>query len=271
MDKLTLIPIGGLANRIYAITSAIAYCQVHSIPLKIVWFKDWGMGADFHSLFKLSPAIKDVEIKDGKWYDYLILDKPRRKNFWFPILWQMIAFDYRIYEKDIYRYKTPQDIFTDFEKGKFVYLIHLAKFYDASDMLKAVEPNEQIQARIMERIKNFPDYTVGIHIRRTDNIASIQHSPLTFFIENMEKEIKLHPKVAFYVATDSEEDKARLKEQFKERIITSPYKADRSTSEGIIEAITEMYALKSTQKIYGSYRSSYSILAADLSNIPLII
>ena len=62
MDKLTLIPIGGLANRIYAITSAIAYCQAHSIPLKIVWFKDWGMGADFHSLFKLSPAIKDVEI-----------------------------------------------------------------------------------------------------------------------------------------------------------------------------------------------------------------
>ena len=57
----------------------------------------------------------------------------------------------------------------------------------------------------------------------------------------------------------------------QERIITSPYKADRSTSEGIIEAITEMYALKSTQKIYGSYRSSYSILAADLSNIPLII
>ena len=83
--------------------------------------------------------------------------------------------------------------------------------------------------------------------------------------------MKLHPEVAFYVATDSEEDKTRLKEQFKERIITSPYKADRSTSEGIIEAITEMYALKSTQKIYGSYRSSYSILAADLSNIPLII
>lgn len=271
MNKLTLVPIGGLANRIYAITSAIAYCQAHAIPLKIVWFKDWGMGAGFHALFKLSPAIRNVEIKDGKWYDYLMLDKPRRKNFWLPMLWQTAAFDHRIYEKDIYRYKEPQDIFADFEKGKSVYLIHLAKFYDAPGMLKVIEPNEQIQARIMERIKGFTEYTVGIHIRRTDNIASIRHSPLSFFIENMEKEIRLHPEVTFYVATDSEEDKAKLKERFKERIITSPYKADRSTSEGIIEAITEMYALKSTRKIYGSYRSSYSILAADLSDIPLII
>ena len=240
MDKLTLIPIGGLANRIYAITSAIAYCQVHSIPLKIMWFKDWGMGADFHTLFKLLPTIKDVEIKDGKWYDYLMLDKPRRKNFWFPILWQMIAFDHRIYEKDIYRFKEPQDIFTNFEKGKFIYLIHLAKFYDAPNMLKAIEPNKQIQTRITERIKDFTEYTIGIHIRRTDNIASIQHSPLTFFIENMEKEIRLHPEVTFYVATDAEKDKAQLKKQCKERIITSPYKAERSMSEGIMEAITEM-------------------------------
>ena len=73
MKSLTLVPIGGLANRFYAITSAIAFCRDHDITLRVIWFKDKGMGADFHSLFELSETVDKhkVEIVDAKWFHYL--------------------------------------------------------------------------------------------------------------------------------------------------------------------------------------------------------
>ena len=57
MKRLTLIPIGGLANRFNAITSAIAFCRDYHIKLRVIWFKDKGMGANFHDLFELSEDV----------------------------------------------------------------------------------------------------------------------------------------------------------------------------------------------------------------------
>ena len=78
--KLTLVPIGGLANRLYAITSAIAFCEDHDIDLKVVWFKDWGMGADFHALFELAGNHPHVEIVDVTWKDYIYEDATEQNS-----------------------------------------------------------------------------------------------------------------------------------------------------------------------------------------------
>ena len=102
MKRLTLIPIGGLGNRIFAIASTIAYCKKQKCPLRIVWFRDWGMGARFRELFELSDKVKNVEVIDARWQDY-IYDRPRRRNLWLPYLYQRFAFDERLYERKIYR------------------------------------------------------------------------------------------------------------------------------------------------------------------------
>lgn len=49
---ITFIPLGGLANRYYAIISILSFCLDHNVKLRIMWFKDWGMGADFKSIFE---------------------------------------------------------------------------------------------------------------------------------------------------------------------------------------------------------------------------
>ena len=41
---ITFIPLGGLANRYYAIISILSFCLDHNVKLRIMWFKDWGMG-----------------------------------------------------------------------------------------------------------------------------------------------------------------------------------------------------------------------------------
>ena len=100
MKRLTLIPIGGLANRFNAITSAIAFCRDYHIKLRVIWFKDKGMGANFHDLFELSEDVDKsmVEIIDAKWFHY-IYDRPRRRNFWIPYIFQTKMFKKKAMKK----------------------------------------------------------------------------------------------------------------------------------------------------------------------------
>ncbi|MDR0604781.1 MAG: glycosyltransferase [Bacteroidales bacterium] len=88
MKTLLLVTIGGLANRMYAILSAIAFCRDNNIKLKILWLKDRGMGADFTDIF-----ISRTEIITPKWYHYLLYDSHRKRNLYILQLWQCLMFN----------------------------------------------------------------------------------------------------------------------------------------------------------------------------------
>ena len=83
----------------------------------------------------------------------------------------------------------------------------------------------------------------------------------------MQEEIGMNGDCQFYVATDSEEEKKRLKDIFGERILTLPRAADRNSITGMQDALVELYVLSHTRKILGSMQSSYSETAAQISNI----
>lgn len=272
MKTLTFVPIGGLANRFYAITSAIAFCQDYNIKLRVIWFKDKGMGADFHSLFKLSENVdkSNVEVIDAKWYHY-IYDRPRKRNLWLPCILQIFFFRKRSYEKDIDSFNIDS-ILNPLLKGKRVYLVHYGRFCSQINM-KALALNGNIKLKANEIISSFPrkNKVIGVHIRRTDNIVSIQKSPLYLFVEALDKEIEIDPLICFYVASDSLKEKKILKERYKERVFMLEEEAQRSNTIGIENALLELYLLSQTKKIYGSVYSSFSTLASELSRIPLHI
>ena len=80
---LTLVPIGGLANRFYAVTSALSFCLDNQIALKVIWFKDKGMGAGFYDLFNLDPSLRqDVTVVDAKWSVSFV----RIQSIWFILI-----------------------------------------------------------------------------------------------------------------------------------------------------------------------------------------
>lgn len=269
-NSLTLVPIGGLANRLYAIASAIAFCKERGISLKVIWFKDKGMGANFHSILALSKETENVEIIDAGWKEWFY-DRPRKKNFWLPYLWQRLAFGERIYEKAINRGFSSDELAKTFEKHKSVYIVHYCLFYDRPDLLKSLHPVESIRRRIEERIHAFSldKQVIGIHIRRGDHIRSRLNSPLSLFINKIEEEIEKNPDACFYVASDDYEEKNKLKERFGDRIITLFDKVERDNEKGIADAMVELYTLSSMKKIYGSLASTYSLLAARLSGITI--
>ncbi|WP_455639391.1 hypothetical protein [Parabacteroides sp.] len=270
MNSLTLVPIGGLANRIYAISSAIALCEKNQIRLKIIWFKGWGMGSRFHSLFEISPEWKNVEIVDAKWYHYLY-DRPRKKNFWLPYIWQRIAFRKRVYEKDILAGFSVDQILNAIKTSSPVYLVHYCEFYTTSERTHLLIPIASIIAKIQDRVHSFSlrDNVIGIHIRRGDHQSAILKSPLSLFIGKMNEEIINDPSVRFYVASDSYSEKEKLKDLFGERILTIFEEVRRDNKAGIENALIELYALSATKKIYGSVASTYSQLAAKLGGIEI--
>lgn len=268
MKSLTLIPIGGLANRIFAISSAIAFCQDNQIRLRVIWFKDWGMGANFHSLFELSSKWDNVEIIDAKWYHYLY-DRPRKRNLWLPYIWQKLSFEKLLYEREIYMDDIPY--FEKLNFSKSLYAVHCSWFYERDDILLDFIPVSDINKRINQKLEQFSSNTIGIHIRRTDHALSIEKSPNSLFIEQIKKEIELDSNAKFYLASDSLEDKKEIKDLFGNKIITSFDQVRRNDEEGIKEAVTELFALSSTRKIYGSFQSTYSRLAARISGIELHI
>ena len=109
---------------------------------------------------------------------------------------------------------------------------------------------------------------VGVHIRRTDHKKCISESPLSFFIETMNKEPK---NTKFYLATDCNETKKKMLELFKDRIITNNIVLKRTSVEGVKGAISDFVNLANCSKIIGTKHSSFSDMAALYGNINLVV
>ena len=133
------------------------------------------------------------------------------------------------------------------------------------------KPIPILEHAIEARTIAFNQNTVGLHIRRGDHKKSIEYSPLRLFIDAIEREIAQNTDTNFYLASDSLPIKRRLVNQFGERIITQLAPTSRNSEQGMQDAVVDLYALSRTRKIYGSYWSSYSRVAANLSNIELVI
>lgn len=266
---VTLVPYGGLANRMKAIESIIALIRGTNIQATAIWFKDKGLNCSFEQLFQ-SIDIPNLRLRNAVLSDYILYDRPRRKNLFIPFIFEKAAFNNCLYEDDVTQRVSMNFDFRQWVlSNKKTYLSACVLFYPGESKFRfnSFIPVPWLQERINERCKNFTNYTVGVHIRRTDNINSIRESPTELFIQRMKKEIESESDVRFYVASDSTEEKKKLTSIFGDRIITDWKPTSRSTPEGIEDALVELYSLSRTQKIFGSHRSSYSETAAEIGNI----
>lgn len=271
---ITLVPVGGLANRMRAIDSAIALAEDTNHELQIIWFKDKGLNCKFHDLFQ-SFQLPGVSIKEADSLDLLLNDRPRKKNLHLPSIFLSIQYDDKLYEKDV------TDLFYlqfDFKQWvlnhKNVWIASYIYFYPIKATKRRYhifQPTLELEAEINKRCAQWNKPTIGVHIRRTDNIDSIQQSPTELFIRHMEQALVQNPDTSFYLATDSEKEKELLIAHFGERIQTSPYPASRNTKEGVQEGLVELYTLSRTKQIFGSSNSSYTDAAAIIGNIGIHI
>ena len=269
---VTLVPYGGLANRMKAIEAMIALVSEADIDAHVIWFKDKGLNCSFDELFQ-PIHIPRLNLREAKPADHIFIDRPRKRNLFIPLFFENMHFDSCLHENEV-----TQNTYRNFDFKKWIlshkktYLSACLQFHpsDIRYRFNSFISTQCLQEQIDEGCRKLNAHTVGIHIRRTDNVLSIKESPTELFINRMEKEIEIQPDVQFYLASDSLDEKRRLISVFGDRIITSWGETSRQSPEGIKEALIELYTLSKTRKILGSHYSSYSQTAAEIGKIPYV-
>lgn len=268
---ITIEPTGGLANRMRVIASGIWLKDQLSTGLTVVWNLNDELNCPFGDLFEPLTGVSIIA-KPTKYYRLRRSNQPtgfaQSKT---KAINALLGIDYCIQEIDFHELIWPGklDILETAKKNKHLYIQTCQEFGDNLYAFKLFKPISQLLAGIQKTTASFGPDAVGVHIRRTDNTFSIQHSPLDLFTEAMQQAIDVRPETTFYLSSDDAETKATLIEIFGERIITQNKKTDRKSVAGVQDAILDMYCLAATQSILGSYWSSFSDVAARINNIPL--
>lgn len=263
------VPSGGLANRMRAIASAYTLTQAVDSRLQIVWFQDWALCAPFSSIF--TPTAR-LCLREATLKDKLLYDRARRKNLWLPALPQWLLFEQRLHEDDIWPLMVDKYDFASWQRGRRCYMSCYMDFYpyDSCLLHELFKPVREITDAVNRNREQLDGHhAIGIHIRRTDHVISIQKSPTSLFIDKIKEETDQHADTKVFLATDSNDVKQELKSVFGSRIVTPDAEARRDGVEGIRGGVVDMYTLAATQKIYGSQGSTFSKMASRLGGIEL--
>lgn len=261
---MTITPQGGLCNRLRVLFSAIQVANNGAGPIEIHWAKNPECCAWFEELF-LPISTPSIKVVHRKWWAL-----PRtRRNLHLPEFLRY-AMGYHVQRANC----VPKDDteFYNLAKAHKVYLSGCSKLcsYDKS-CIEMITPEPALKQRIDSIVQNFSAHTIGVHIRRTDNVISIEHSTNQGFMRAMDRALKADSKANFFLATDDAALKRELIEKYGDIIITQQAPVSRSSIEGMRDAVVDLWCLASASRIIGSYWSSFSDTAAELFDAPLEI
>lgn len=268
MKKMVFVPAGGLANRMRAMAASYTLARKVGVEMKAVWFRDWALNAPFHALFE--PIQQEgLSIRDASFFDYVTLDRPRRKNLFVPRLYQRMMFRDALYEARITPLRMQHFDFEAWFRQGGIYLASYTDFYpyDYDLLRKLFVPLPDVWRQIDAFAEGFSSHTIGVHIRRTDNKASILQSPTELFVDAIDKEVEQNDDTVIFLATDSEAIKDEMRSRYGRRLLTAGDEADRNSITGIKGGVVDMYTLARTNRIYGSFQSSFSELASQIGGI----
>lgn len=273
MKTNTIILEGGLGNRMRVAAAAYAMAERTCIPMRVLWTSQWGMRCRFDELFKEASSGEGKFIRDASGFERLLFARPTLKNLHLPRLLQRLRYRPIIYAPQIwYLNKDGFDYEAWFRQGGGLMTAYRDFCpWTSDDLRRLFQPNDEVQRLIDERTAAFSPYTIGLHIRRTDHQQAIDESPLELFTNVVDQEAGQHSDLRIYLATDDEATKQHFFDRYGDRILTSPAEATRESTDGIRDALVEMYALSRTRHIYGSAGSTFSPIAACLGDVPITI
>ena len=243
-------PQGGLCNRMRTIAGAYKLAKITNKRLVVLWVRSSEMNECFHQLFEPMP-FKVIDDRQGSFIQRWLWRIVSRTHYFTLI-------DDEKIQNSGWRDSSTLDWAKEYTKKNLLICA-------CHDIIKDCDytifkPLESIKKRCSIDIN---DNVIGIHIRRTDNMESVRNSPTEMFVQKMNEEIETMKAVRFFLSTDDPKEEALLKERFGNRIIINPKTSiDRNNPIAIQEALLDLYSLSRCRKIYGSYYSSFSDVAA---------
>ncbi len=252
-------PIGGLCNRMRAINSAYHLALDLGQELTVIWTAKAELNCPFGKLFIIPSSVNVIENK-GKTARRYKLQRYFSNLYLNEEAVGRLNEDNHGISKDLFRQK------------KRIYIHTGYQFYRTENYSKLFIPTKEICKRIDEQKRNWKGRVVGVHVRRTDNKQAIQGSSTDGFIAQMKKEIYGEPNTNFFLATDSDIESEALRKRFGSRIyMQENKKCERDSEEGMKAALVDLLCLAGTEKLIGSYWSSFSDLSSEYYGIEKVI
>ena len=248
---LNIMPIGGLCNRLRVINAARKLALDVGAKLRIWWFVNHEMNARFTDLFKYDKSCGFTILQIGGSAMRLCHIFSRYNPFWIP------HSDRDKFVQNIKSGKTSKN-----------YLSTFSDFYPNEDY-SWLRPNDALQNEIENFSARLGDNAIGLHIRRTDNVQAIAMSPDFLFEERISDELKRCPSKKFFLSTDDDKVREKLCKEFEGCVYSRMNIAARNQSNGVADAVVDLMLLAKCEKIYGSYWSSFSDVAALIGRCPL--
>lgn len=262
---LTIVPQCGLCNRLRVVLSAMAIAQRQHVDVHVLWQQTPECNAAFTDLFVPIDSGR-LHVTPCPWW----ARPSRRRNLHWPRLLRLLMGYTRQYDGFVPRSleQLPQET----ARHRRIYVSSCSQLAAyPPECLRRLQPREALQTRIDSICSTYAADTVGVHIRRTDNVQSMQVSTVEAFVEAMQNEINRSPRVRFFLATDDAQVKQQLICRFPRRIITQSVPACRTTLEGMADAVVDLWCLARTRRLLGSYWSSFTDTAAEIGQIPITI
>lgn len=273
-------PDAGLGNRLRCIYSGLYFAKQYKVPLDVLWLRETCCNADYSDLFEESENIRVHTI-----YHLGYKNRYALKSFASDCLLNKLKKRLKYFDAgmttDLYAEKGEIGIIEELENNPAVCFMSSGQncidehFEPSRDLIK---PSAEIQERVDKIMTPYRDKRlIGIHIRRTDHTEAIANSSLESFTDIMKREcsdsIKNSGKeVFFYLATDDSEIEKKLFEEYPcIPHISFANQKSRNTSAGMKDAYVDMLCLSKCEKIYGSFASSFSKMAAVIGNVPIEI
>ncbi len=268
--RITVIPFGGLGNRLRVLNSAFCLSRDLGVDLELVWFVKPELNSELSDLFiatgfeyRPMPRWKTAVLRPFLKHIFIINYESTYRRF------LRLFYDKVYFDNDL-NARSPAQLRSEISKYRRVVIATCYQFYDFENFDNfVVQPH--LQQRIDALTARFDHYTMGVHIRRTDHAALIEASPVELFIDQMNRLLAENPATQFFLATDDAELKASLRSQFGSRLITQEIPLSRATAEGMQGAVVDIYALSRTKKIICTTRSSFAQMAALIGDEKEII
>jgi hypothetical protein len=266
---ITVNPYGGLANRMRVIDSAYQLAKKNNTSIRVIWELTRELNCAFNELFEYKEDLPIKEITLNNFHRRF--REGIRRSFQLAGIKYPFGYSKCLYNKEIEELLNAGYNFDDLIRNYpeiFIRTVHL--FSQGENSYNEFVPVRELKEKIDSYVSQFAARTVGLHIRRTDNKLSIKHSPISGFLDLMEQYIQEDAGTKFYLATDSPEVEEMIRKKYDGRILSHDKTLDRNTASGIMDSVVDLYCLAYTNRIVGSFYSSFSEVAARINNIELI-
>ena len=244
----------GLANRLRVIESGLSLSNKLDTSLQVIWKINDKMAASFTDLFIIPD---EFILISANGYEYA--RSPLRLAGIKKVVSYIINFIYRIdnvFDTSIvYSHILSNKINVSRLSHKKVYLFSTYEaFYPFHYNFSWLKPVDIIQNKVDEFVVKVNGcYCIGIHIRHTDNLSSIEQSPDIVFEKAIDDEFFKNYNVIFFLATDDECTQVKFVKKYGLKIIINSKRFGRDSIEATQDVVVDLISLSKCKKMYCNY------------------